>query len=143
MGFYSDCHQHADFSLSERIGKTEVNTRTCAQHTLFPPQGDALPMEKSASISTAQLSLPTPGSSAQIAQILLMSQPDKYKHLTTGSQIQHPHNAKTDTPSGKQPRRKNEREDTQRGTQEMSHAVLTTFSLIVWHELLVIVRYLS
>lgn len=28
-------------------------------------------------------------------------------------------------------------------TQDMSHAVLTTFSLIVWNKLLIIVRYLS
>lgn len=27
--------------------------------------------------------------------------------------------------------------------QAMSHTILTTFSLIVWHKLLIIVRYLS
>lgn len=41
-------------------------------------------------------------------------------------------------------KKKNERNKTQGKEQkEMSHAVLTTFSLIVWHKLLIIVRYLS
>ena len=41
-----------------------------------------------------------------------------------------------------QPQRKNTRRQ-QRQIQEMSHAILTTFSLVVWHKLLIIVRYLS
>lgn len=35
------------------------------------------------------------------------------------------------------------KEGRQRKTQEMSQTLLTTFSLIVWHKLLIIVRYLS
>lgn len=48
------------------IGKTEVNTCTFAQHTLFPFQGNVLSMENGASISTLQLSLPIPGSFVQL-----------------------------------------------------------------------------
>ena len=49
---------------------------------------------------------------------------------------------RTDTGRGDQAHRKNQRRK-QRQIQEISHTVLTTFSLVVWHKLLIIVRYLS
>lgn len=39
--------------------------------------------------------------------------------------------------------RRKEGNEKDRKIQEMSHTILTTFSLIVWHKLLIIVRYLS
>lgn len=79
--------------------------------------------------------------------ILLMSQPDKPKHFMMAIPIQSWDNAKTDTRRGDQPKRKNDSKKKKKRqakkTQDMSHAVLTTFSLIVWNKLLIIVRYLS
>lgn len=75
---------------------------------------------------------------------LLMSQLDKYNHLMTvsqkGTNIMQEQTLEVET---NQRERRKEGNKKDRKIQEMSHTILTTFSLIVWHKLLIIVRYLS